>query len=41
MRDPFEIAKELDYYLTVKPNIPLGIDYELNNIDAKLNEKWN
>jgi hypothetical protein len=40
MKDPFAIATELDYYLTVKPNIPIGIDYELNNIDAKLNEKW-
>lgn len=31
MRDPFEIGKELSYYLSSSPKVPIGIDINGNN----------
>lgn len=38
MRDPFEIGKELNYYLNLKPRVPLGIEENyINNLNTWLN----
>lgn len=37
MRDPFEIGKELNYYLSSRPKVPIGIDMNgSNNIEQFL-----
>lgn len=39
MRDPFEIGKELTYYLSTRPKVPMGInENNSNNLETWLNK---
>lgn len=38
MRSPFEIGRELSYYLTSRPKVPIGIELSAsNNLEGWLN----